>query len=294
VASAQAAVDSAELTVRNAETAVEQTRLHAPLSGTVAAINGQVGDSVGSASASASSSSSSGAGAGAGGAGGGSGSSSSSSSSGFIVLAQLSHFKMDVSLTESDIGKVKVGQAATVTVNAAEGEQFAAHVTSIGVLAASSSSGTSSAVSYPVSLTLDQTGSKLKAGMSASADIITAQDNGVSVPNQALQGSTVTVVRNGKRIQQDVQTGMAGDSSTIVTSGINAGEQVLVISRSATAGANASGAPAAGATGAAGRFGGGGFGGGGFGGGGFGGGGGGFRGGGGGGGGGAAPGGRTP
>jgi hypothetical protein len=291
-------VDSAELTLRNAQTAVEQTRLHAPLSGTVAAINGQVGDSVGGSSSSSSSSSGSGTGA-SGAAGGGgaasSSSSSSSSSSGFVVLAQLSHFKMDVSLTESDIGKVKVGQAATVTINAAEGEQFAAHVTSIGVLASSSSSGTTSAVSYPVSLTLDQTDSKLKAGMSASADIITAQDSGVSVPNQALQGSTVTVVRNGKRTSQDVQTGTAGDSSTIITSGLSAGDQVLVTSTSAAAGSRATGGAAAGATGAgAARFGGGGFGGGGFGGGG---GGGAFRGGGGfggGGGGGGAPAARTP
>jgi multidrug efflux pump subunit AcrA (membrane-fusion protein) len=255
-------VDSAQLTLRNAETALEQTRLHAPIGGTVAAINGQVGDTVGGGS---SSSSSGAGGGGAGAGGGGSGSSSSSSSSGFIVLAQLSHFKMDVSLTESDIGKVKVGQAATVTVNAAEGEQFAAHVTSIGVLAASGSSGTSSAVSYPVSLTLDQTGSRLKAGMSASADIITAQESGVSVPNQALQGSTVTVVRNGKRIRQDVQTGTAGDSSTIIASGLSAGEQVLVTSRSATAGAAAAGGAAAGANGAGRRFGSGGFGGGGVG-----------------------------
>jgi multidrug efflux pump subunit AcrA (membrane-fusion protein) len=263
VASAQAAVDSAQLTLRNAETALEQTRLHAPIGGTVAAINGQVGDTVGGGSSSSSAGAGGGGGAGAG--GGGSGSSSSSSSSGFIVLAQLSHFKMDVSLTESDIGKVKVGQAATVTVNAAEGEQFAAHVTSIGVLAASGSSGTSSAVSYPVSLTLDQTGSRLKAGMSASADIITAQESGVSVPNQALEGSTVTVVRNGKRIRQDVQTGTAGDSSTIIASGLSAGEQVLVTSRSATAGAAAAGGAAAGANGAGRRFGPGGFGGGGVG-----------------------------
>jgi hypothetical protein len=65
---------------------------------------------------------------------------------------------MEVSLSESDIGSVKVGQPATVTVNAASGEQFAARVVDIGVLSSSSSSGSSSsAVSYPVTLSLDQT-----------------------------------------------------------------------------------------------------------------------------------------
>ena len=58
--------------------------------------------------------------------------------SGFITLAQVSRFKMEVSLSESDIGSVKVGQPATVTVNAASGEQFAARVTDIGVLSSSS------------------------------------------------------------------------------------------------------------------------------------------------------------
>ena len=101
---------------------------------------------------------------------------------------------MEVSLSESDIGSVKVGQPATVTVNAASGEQFAARVADIGVLSSSSSSGSSSsAVSYPVTLSLDQTGKSLKAGMSATADIVTSQVTGMAVPSQALSGSTVTV-----------------------------------------------------------------------------------------------------
>jgi macrolide-specific efflux system membrane fusion protein len=239
VAAAQAAVASAQLTLRNAETALANTALHAPISGTVASISGAVGDSVGgSSSSNAANSSSAANGANA----SSSASSSSSSSSAFIVLAQVHHFKMDVSLTESDIGSVKVGQPATVTVNAADGQEFSAHVSAIGVLASSSSSSTSSAVSYPVTLTLDQRGSKLKPGMSASADIITGQQSGISVPTQALQGSTVTVARNGKSVSVPVQTGLAGDSNTIITSGVTAGEQVVVTSTSAAAGAAATGA----------------------------------------------------
>jgi hypothetical protein len=176
---------------------------------------------------------------------------------------------LQVGLSESDIGKVKVGQAATITVNAASGEQVAGKVESIGVLASSSSTGTTSAVSYPVTIVLTQTTSGLRTGMSASADIVTAQASGVVVPNQALQGSTVTVVRNGKRSTQRVVAGIAGDSSTQILSGLSAGDQVVVTSPSAAAGAGAAagGAGAAagrgGAGGAAGGFGGGGFGGGG-------------------------------
>jgi hypothetical protein len=192
-----------------------------------------------------------------------------------ITLAQLSRYRMDVALTESDIGKVKVGQPATITINAS-GQEFAARVTEIGVLSSSSSSssssnGTSSAVSYPVTLTLDQTAKTLKAGMSASADIVVAQASGVVVPTQAIQAGSVTTVRDGKRMTQRVTVGIAGDSTTQVISGVKVGDQVAVTSASAAAGASAAGASGTGRQGTPGGFGGGppggGLGGGGFGGG---------------------------
>jgi multidrug efflux pump subunit AcrA (membrane-fusion protein) len=156
-----------------------------------------------------------------------------------MTLVQLSRYAMDVSLSESDVGKVKVGQQATVTVNAASGAQFAARVQHVGVLSSSSSSST--AVSYPVTLRLTQTGTKLKAGMSATADIVVGEASGVTVPSQAVTGSTVTVVRNGKRTAQRVQTGVVGDTTTQILSGLKAGDTVVVRSASAAAGANAAG-----------------------------------------------------
>ena len=249
VAAAQANVDSAQLSVQSAEQAVAATTLRAPMAGTVTAVNGSAGQTV-SSSSSASSSSSSSSGSsgpsvagGLGGSGASSDSSSASGSSSFITLAQISRFKMEVSLSESDIGSVKVGQPATVTVNAASGEQFAARVADIGVLSSSSSSGSSSsAVSYPVTLSLDQTGKSLKAGMSATADIVTAQVTGMAVPSQALSGSTVTVeAADGTQSTQQVQTGVVGDSTTQVVSGLKVGDKVVVRSTAATLGTGVGG-----------------------------------------------------
>jgi multidrug efflux pump subunit AcrA (membrane-fusion protein) len=250
VESASAAVQSAELAVQQAQDALDNTTLRAPAAGTIASVANKVGDTVGADA--------------------------------FIVLAQLSHLKMEVALSESDIGKVKKGQKATVTINAASGEEVAAHVSSIGVLSSSSDDSSqgssSSAVSYPVVVTLDQTTDGVRAGMSATADIVTSQASGIVVPNQALRGSTVTLVAGGERTTQRVETGVVGDSTTQVVSGLRAGDRVVITSSSALAGGAASGAG-----GQQGRFGGGGLGGatGGFGGGGFappgGGGGGGFR-----------------
>ena len=252
LAAAEANVESAQLSVTSAEKALAATTLRAPMAGTIAAINGDVGSTVSSGSGSGSSNGSNGSNgsnsssiAGAlGGGGSSSGSSNSSnSSSSFITLAQISRFKMDVSLSESDIGSVKVGQPATVTVNAASGEQFAAHVTHIGVLSSSSGGGSSSsAVSYPVTLTLDQTGKHLKAGMSATADIVTSQVSGIAVPSQALSGSTVTVEdKNGKQTTRQVQTGVVGDSTTQIVSGLSVGDTVVVRSSTAAAGATGAG-----------------------------------------------------
>ncbi len=248
VAAAQASLDSAQLSVTSAEKDLAATTLRAPTAGTVTAVNGDVGTTVGGSSSSSSSSSSSGSGDATvtGGLGGGgastTSSSSSSSSSSFITLAQLSRFKMQVSLSESDIGSVKAGQPATVTVNAASGEKFSARVSQIGVLSSSSSSGTSSAVSYPVTLTLDQTSGHLKAGMSATADIVTSQVTGIAVPSQALSGSTVTVeAADGTQSTQRVQTGVVGDSTTQIVSGLKVGDKLVVQSAAAALGAAAGG-----------------------------------------------------
>jgi multidrug efflux pump subunit AcrA (membrane-fusion protein) len=254
VESAQAAVDSALLALDDAENALDDTIVRSPMAGTVASISGSVGDTAGSSSQS-----------------GG----DTTSSSAFLVLAQLSRLKLEVGLSESDIGKVKVGQSATVTVNAASGEDVAAHVTSVGVLASDDSAGTtgSSAVSYPVVITLDQTTDGLKAGMSATADIVVARVTGLAVPSQALRGSSVTVDKNGARTTQRVQTGVVGDSATQVVSGLSAGDKVIVTSTSAASGQTAAGGTQQTRTGVggAGGFGGGGFRGAGAGGGGFGG-----------------------
>ena len=134
------------------------------------------------------------------------------------------------------------------------------------MLASESSSGqTISAVSYPVTITLDQTTDGIKAGMSATADIVVARVSGLSVPSQALRGSTVTVERDGKRTTQRVQTGIVGDSATQVVSGLDAGDKVIVTSTSAASGRTASGqgTQQTGRFGGAGGLGGGGLGGGG-------------------------------
>lgn len=279
LASARAAVRSDGLAVRSDEESVANTKLFAPENGTIVSLSGEVGENVsggGTSKASASTSSSSAAGSGSAGGGGASSSgrssssagsaSSSSSSSAFAVLSDLATLQLVVPLSESEIVHVHVGRPATVTVEALEGLKLAAHVVSVATLSTSNSG----VVSYDVTFQLDQAASALKPGMSASAEVVVKQEEGLNVPTSAISGNTVTVVRNGKRLRQAVLTGLAGNSSTIILSGLRADEEiVLPIASSGGAGSITSRLAGRGGATLGGGLGGGGFPGGGFPGGGF-------------------------
>jgi HlyD family secretion protein len=292
IASAQAAVDSAELNLRSAQSELTETKLYAPASGTVVSLaSTSSGDEVsadGSSTSTATGSGSNGSGA-AGSGTGGSGASSSaagslsssdtasssgSSSSGFAEIVDTHQLTMTVAFSESDITKVKVGQPATVTLDALTGVELAAHVSSISTLGTDDEG----VVSYDATLTLDQHNASVRPGMSASAAVITSQAQGVTLPSSAVTGdgslATVDLLRAGKAVSTQVVVGLKGDSRTQIVSGLHAGQQVVVttVLPSLTAPA-ASSSSVGGFAGLRARFGGGGFGGGGASGGGFGGGG---------------------
>jgi macrolide-specific efflux system membrane fusion protein len=247
-AEAEANLESARLAVEEAEQALADTVLRAPANGTVAEVNGAVGDSTSggstqsSSSSDSSSDSASGASGGLGGPSGGSSDTSTSSGSdtsgsGFVMLVDLDRLDLEVSFSESDIGKLKVGQAATVSVNALPDVKLAAKVTAIGVLSESSGS----VVEYPVTVTLKQMDDRLKTGMTASADVVVEQaDGAISVPSQAISpgpgGSTVTVDQDGEQQTRRVTTGLEGDSSTQIMSGLDPGDKVVIQTSSATGG----------------------------------------------------------
>jgi multidrug efflux pump subunit AcrA (membrane-fusion protein) len=146
------------------------------------------------------------------------------------VLADLSQMEMVVSVSESDIGSVHVGQPATISIDALPNVELAAKVTAISVLPTSSSG----VVSYNVTLLLTQLTSQVRAGMSATATIVTGQAAGaLSVESAAINSrgttSTVTVDENGKMVVTPVITGLVGTSSTqIVAGNVKAGDEVAI------------------------------------------------------------------
>jgi hypothetical protein len=64
--------------------------------------------------------------------------------------------------------------------------------------------------------------------MNATAEVVVKQAEGVNVPSSAISAGSITVVRGGKDVRQSVVTGLVGNSSTILLSGLKAGESVVL------------------------------------------------------------------
>jgi macrolide-specific efflux system membrane fusion protein len=251
IASDEATIYSDRANVRTAQISLAATRLRAPTSGTIVSLESlSPGDAVSSGSSSSttstgsssSGSSSSGTSTTSSGSLGGSSSSSSSSSSSttFAEIVNTHTLTMTVAFSESDISKIKIGQAATVTLDAISGLELGAHVTAISTVGTTSNS----VVSYDATLTLDQHDSRVKPGMSASGAVITGQAYGLNVANSAVSGTgslaTVSLLRDGKTVQQQVVVGLKGDSRTQILSGLHVGDQLVVTTSLPSTGSSSS------------------------------------------------------
>jgi macrolide-specific efflux system membrane fusion protein len=248
IASLQAKVDQAKLSVQQAKDAVSATVLKSPGAGTVTAVNGTVGQRVGgSSSGSSGTGSTSGTGS----------SASSSSSSGFIVVTDLANLVAKASVAEIDVSKIKAGQDATVTINALPDSPVQAKVAAIDLTPTASNN----IVQFGVSLSLVQPPAGLRPGQSSSISIIVARaDNALAVPSAAVRTiggqNAVTVLTNGQQETRQVEVGVRSEALVQIVSGLNDGDQVVL----STAGQTATGAGGAGGGfggGGAGGFGGG-------------------------------------
>jgi macrolide-specific efflux system membrane fusion protein len=222
---------------------VADATLTAPGAGLIVAVNGAVGQQTGPSGASATSSSktASAGGAGASGASGSgssaSASSSSSSSSGFVTIADTSKMTVPAEIAEADIASVSVGQAATVTFPAVSGVTATAKVTAI----APEGTASNSIVTYPTTITLDSIPTGVRLGQTADVSITTKSSpaNALYVPAVAITSvngtSTVKVLSaSGTVTTKQVKLGVAGTQGTQITSGLKAGQTIVLGTVSAT------------------------------------------------------------
>jgi membrane fusion protein, macrolide-specific efflux system len=136
------------------------------------------------------------------------------------------------SYAEADLGSLAVAQPATVTVSAA-GATVPGKVVAIAPTA-SSTSGSSSVVTYDVTIALTNPPANVKPGMTADISITTASADGVvAVPSVALAGSAASgytvelVAADGSVTQRPVDVGLVTSSWAEIRSGVAEGDRVV-------------------------------------------------------------------
>ncbi|MCW2674052.1 MAG: HlyD family efflux transporter periplasmic adaptor subunit [Frankiales bacterium] len=221
VAAAAAQLASANTDLANAQAALASASLTAPFTGTVAAVSMTVGDVVGSSSAGS---------AGSTGQKSSSTSTSSSTTTDTITLISTDAWIVNASVGSSDLAQLKKGMQAQITPTGATQQVFGT-VSSLGIVATSSGTGTSA--TFPVVIAVTGNPSGLYAGATANVNLVVKQlSNVLTVPTLAIStvnGQTVVYrIVSGKPAKTVVTLGDSYGASTVVTKGLANGDQVQV------------------------------------------------------------------
>jgi HlyD family secretion protein len=174
----------------------------------------------------------------------------------FEIAADTTKMQVEASVDEADIGQIVEGQNVTFTVDSYPDDVFRAKVRQVRKAPVE----TQNVVSYLVIIDVNNADGKLLPGMTANVEIITgAKTNVLRVPTNALRFRPKLADRvapkkdkpaaPGKKetpapmlylagsdpyrpAQKQVQLGLQGDDYTEVTSGIKAGDKILVRTKS--------------------------------------------------------------
>ena len=206
---ARAQVRSAQGTLQTIESQLQDTQVVAPFDGVVTQIYAELGAFVSPSM---------------------SGGSSESASSSSILLLSSARNQVVVNLPESQIAKVRPGQAVTFQADAFSGEVFTGKVAHVATQASVSQNVTS----FEVEISIDEPATDaLKIGMNVEAHFeVDTLENALLVPNAAVvrqsEGEGVYVLEGGVPVFQSIETGDTADGHTEVMSGLEEGEPILL------------------------------------------------------------------
>ncbi len=164
-----------------------------------------------------------------------------------LTIADMSVVEAVMEVDETDVPNVKVGQRATVTIDAYPNKTFEGVVTEVGSSPMTTQAGQGTeAVNFEVKIQLTNPPAGVRPGFSASADIITGTRNkAIALPLQALvvrekpaapgakttakatEEEGVYVHKDGKVSFVPVVTGLAGDSNIEIVKGLSEGQEIV-------------------------------------------------------------------
>lgn len=189
----QAEIDQAKADVAEAKAALQGAVLKAPAAGTVASVDVKNGDRI-----------------------------SAGTEAVTLIAKGLTSVELTVSATQ--VEQLEVGQIAEVTPAGAE-KALPGKVTLVGQVP-DTSSGSST---FPVTVTLDETGLDLLAGTTATVEVVVGSaEDVVTIPASALDSGSVTVVDGDTTERRQVTTGLVGATRIEITDGLEEGDQVVL------------------------------------------------------------------
>ncbi len=142
-----------------------------------------------------------------------------------------------VGISEIDVEKVKTNQKANITFDSIEDKTFTGKVVAMDKLGTSNNN----VISYTALIQMDSQSQQVLPNMATSVYIITdIKSDVLLVPSTAVTsnngGIYVQILKNGKPVMTQVETGKSNDSQTEIISGLSEGDEVIT----STVGANAS------------------------------------------------------
>lgn len=142
------------------------------------------------------------------------------------VLAQPEELCVHVDINEQYIERIWPGQQAQVSFTDDSGQPRSYTATVARVDDTGITSG--GVTDYTVELTLDSTDG-LRDGMNVNVAIVTEQkEDCLRIPSQAVSGGTVQVLRDGKVVEVDVETGISGGGYTEIIQGLTTEDNVVL------------------------------------------------------------------
>jgi RND family efflux transporter MFP subunit len=199
VDAARYAVESSLASLKIAEQSLKKTTIITPIAGTVTVVNVKLGEEVSATTGTA------------------------------VEIADLSGFKFAVEIDESEIGKIKLGQPATIELNAYEGETFEARVVKIAPAATKDSSGNKI---FKIELNFTKS-DKLLVGLEGDTEIALLEKvNIVVIPWEALvlegDDEFVFKVEDGLAVKTKVTTGSQSEDEYEVGTGLSVGDTIIL------------------------------------------------------------------
>ncbi|WP_181871592.1 efflux RND transporter periplasmic adaptor subunit [Sphaerisporangium album] len=197
VAEAEANVGKAQTALRTAEDALAGVKIKAPASGTVLSVTGTAG-------------------------------SDATAGATFLTLGDLDELQVKAMFSQTDVGRLKIGQRASVTLVTRQDAAYDGKVTHIDPTATT----TGRLVQYGVTVAFDHPPKGLMLGQTATVMVtVDKADEAIYVPAQAVRtrsdGMATVVVRQGNgSVPREVTTGVRGDQYIEIRSGLSAGDQI--------------------------------------------------------------------